>query len=194
MTAIDHLSQPQFVEPIRAHEARGDSRPVSHDEYQRLAGQGHEYLASAAQRGQSTAGLDKNWDGVKADAYQASREPWGGRTINARGKAVNPKANVYAITARHPDQKVISVPLDAPQEHFNAAMDHARNTYSSQLASHGGHLGVFHDADEGRIDIDPVHIVNSRQKVDQVGAATRAVGGAYHFRSGNGFWPPHVKD
>jgi len=30
--------------------------------------------------------------------------------------------------------------------------------------------------------------------VEQVGSYTRAIGGAYHFKSGNGFWPPHVAE
>jgi hypothetical protein len=193
VTATEYLSGHQFVEPIREHEARGNSRSVSPEEYQSLAAAGREHLDRAARSGQSVAGLDKHWDSVKADAYEASREPWGGRTINSRGRSVHPNANVYALTVRHPGQGQIHVPLDAPRDHFDAAMDTARARYGDQLASKGGHLGVFHDVDENRIDIDPVHIVKTRKHVEEIGAYTHAVGGAYHFRSGNGYFPPHVK-
>ena len=45
-----------------------------------------------------------------------------------------------------------------------------------------------------RIDIDPVAIVDSVDQVERVGAYTRAIGGAYRFSDGNGYWPPHVPD
>jgi hypothetical protein len=195
VTATDTLSTTQFVEPIRASEARGNSRAVTPAEYQHLAGEGHAYIQHLADQAKPTKGLDRHWDEIKSSAYQATREPWGGVTVNAHtGRAVSSRANVYAITARHPGQDQISIPGHANEAEFGAAMDRAREAYP-QLAHKGHHLGVFRDDDEGgRIDIDPTVIVNSRAKVEAVGAYTRAVGGAYHFRSGNGSFPPHVKD
>jgi hypothetical protein len=39
-----------------------------------------------------------------------------------------------------------------------------------------------------------VLVVDTAAEVEQIGAYTRAVGGAYHFRSGDGYWPPHVAE
>lgn len=194
MAAPDHLRSDQFPEPIRASEARGNSRPVSLGEYQELAGRGRADLEQRAAKPQGTRGLERHWDEVKSAAYDATREPWGGVTVNPRsGRPVNPHKG-YAVTARHPGQGQITVPGDAPPEVFHAAMDKAREQLP-QLAHKGYHLGVFRDDDEGgRIDIDPVLKVNSRQKVDEVGAYTRSVGGAYNFRTGNGHFVPHVSD
>jgi hypothetical protein len=44
----------------------------------------------------------------------------------------------------------------------------------------------------GRIDIDPVTVLDTLQEVETIGAWTHAIGGAYGFASGDGFWPPHV--
>jgi hypothetical protein len=53
---------------------------------------------------------------------------------------------------------------------------------------------VFHDDENHRIDIDPVLVVTNRADVDTIGAATHAIGGAYNFSDGNGYWPPHVAE
>jgi hypothetical protein len=39
-----------------------------------------------------------------------------------------------------------------------------------------------------------VLVVNNLDDVESVGAYTHAIGGAYHFQSGDGFWPPHIAD
>jgi hypothetical protein len=195
MSATEHLSSNQFVEPIHASEARGNSREVTNAEYQHLAGEGHAYLKDLEARPTGTRGLERHWEDIKDQGYKSVQEPWGGTTVKASsGKAVHSRANSYALTARQPGQPQITVRPGASREEFGVAMDQARQAYP-QLAHRGHHLGVFRDDDEGgRIDIDPVVIVNSRHKVEQVGAYTRAVGGAYHFRSGNGYFPPHVRD
>lgn len=194
MSATHVLSGSQFFEPIRASEARGDSRPVSHAEFQEIAGRGQALLHHLAANPGGTRGLDRHWDEIKSSAYQAAQEPWGGVTVKAStGRALNTRANAYAVTARHPGQAQIHVPVGASHEEFGAAMDRARETYP-QLGNKGHHLGVFHDVDEGRIDIDPVVVVRRKDQAHQIAAATRSLGGAYHFRSGNGTWGPHVKD
>lgn len=208
MSASDNLGK-QFP-VIHASEARGNSRPVTHEEFQDLARKGEKYL-QGTERTKSTAGLDRDWEGIKSRAYETTREPWGGATINAHtgtfmgdtGADVAAKTAAsegkgfgtdrYALTVRKPGQEEISVPPTAHREHFDDAMDRARSAYP-QLANRAHHLGVFHDADKGSIDIDPVLVVRTPAEVEKVGAATRAVGGAYHFASGNGYFPPHVKD
>jgi hypothetical protein len=180
---------------IGEDEARGDSRPVSEDEFHQIAQRGRSRYRSMTNNKQTTQGLNDHWDDIKHHAYQATREPWGGATYNTRtGQPIKSDADIYAMTVRptgehHP----ISVPLDAPEHEFHAAMDHARDKWGEHLANRGHHLGVFHDVDEKRIDIDPVVLLDNKKQVEEIGAYKGSVGGAYHFKSGNGFWPPHVQ-
>lgn len=149
---------------------------------------------SLQQSKDGTAGLDNNWDAIKDTAYQSVQEPWGGATIDTTtGKPMTGNEDAYALTVREPSQQKISVPIGSSREDFNSAMDKAREQYANQLSYKGGHLGVFHDVDTGNIDIDPTYVTQHLEDVDKLGAYTRAVGGAYHFKSGNGFWPPHVR-
>lgn len=195
MSAHDAIGGQFEVTPLKKSDlgdapGAASSRQVSRDEYQTLAGQGRQYLEGLAGKS-SHRGLDKNWDSITSSAHAASSEPWGGATYNAKtGKPLSPGANSYAVTAKEPGQAQISVKPGAKPEEFQAAMSKARES----MPAHATHLGVFHDADKGRVDIDPVTVVNSRQKVEQVGAYTQAKGGAFHFRSGNGYYPPHVEE
>jgi hypothetical protein len=68
----------------------------------------------------------------------------------------------------------------------------ASGRYAAELARGGTYLGVFHDDDNARIDIDPVTIVATADDAEKIGAYTHAIGGAYHFATGNGHFPPHV--
>lgn len=152
--------------------------------------------------------MDAHWGHIKDQAYELAKQPWGGATINGRtGKMRGDTADEvdskvgsntgfghgdYAITNRAPHEDVISIPTSARREEFHSAMDRAKEKYP-QIGNSGGHLGVFHDVDKGSIDIDPVLMVHTPDEVEKVGAYTRAVGGAYHFQSGNGYFPPHVK-
>ena len=73
-------------------------------------------------------------------------------------------------------------------------MDEARTRFATQLTYDQFHLGVFRDEDIGGIDIDPVLIVDNIGDVESIGAFTHAVGGAYNFADGNGYWPPHIEE
>lgn len=193
MAANDNLSNRQFPE-IAASEARGDSRPVTSEEFQGLARRGSEQISQMAANASPTHGLNSHWPGVKAHAFGEAQKSWGGVTVNTHtGKALATNADKYAITAKHPGQETISMPEHVNQQQFSQHMNQARKAFP-QLSHEGHHLGVFHDDEKGTIDIDPVVVVNKREDVDTIGAATRAIGGAYHFKSGDGFWPPHVKD
>ena len=204
------LNEQQGFPVIHESEARGDSRAVSHEEFQGIAQKGAEYL-HGTERTQSTKGLDADWEGIKNKAYKAAQGSWGGVTINSHtghdvAEGLDAAAEAgrlhpgegqgldrYAVTARKPGQEQIRLHENANPEQFGAAMDRARTHYD-QLGNRGHHLGVFHDDAEHAIDIDPVVVVRDRKTAEQVGAATRNVGGAYHFASGDGFFPPHVKD
>jgi hypothetical protein len=170
------------------------SRSVDSAEFQKIAHRGAGKLVNRMDASQEPKGLNKNWDHVVDHAYEASREEWGGTTVHSRtGKPLGTKGNQYALTVRDPGMESVSVKPDAPKEQFAGAMEEARSRYSSILSRKDHHLGVFHDADKGSIDIDPVVVVKNRRDVEDIGAYTRATGGAYHFKSGDGFWPPHVK-
>lgn len=191
MSALDNLG-PQFT-PITSKEARGDSKPVSMSRFGQLAAKGQQMLSSAAEQ-RSTAGLDRDWEGLKDRAYNAAQDSWGGVTVNSQtGHNVRQGERAYAVTVRHPGQSQIRLPENASREHFGSAMDRAREQYP-QLANRGHHLGVFHDDEEHSIDIDPVMVLKRKSEVDRVGTFTHAVGGAYSFRTGNGHFPPHVRN
>jgi len=122
-------------------------------------------------------------------------QPWGGATIDSHtGQALPDGANKYALTIKGKHQDSIMLPEHPTAEQFNAAMDRARHEFHDQLSMQQGHLGVFHDDEQHRIDIDPVVVVNTLHEVETIGAATHAIGGAYNFADGNGYWPPHVAD
>ena len=178
---------------ITAAEARGDSRPVSAAEFQRLATRGQAQLDVLSAKATGTAGLDRNWPKVKEQAFAEVQKSWGGATIDARtGKPLPQGANAFAITVKPVKMQTVSVSANATQAQFDAAMDRARKRYGPILDRKDHYLGVFHDDENGRIDIDPVLVVRHREDVDTIGAATRAIGGAYNFSDGNGYWPPHV--
>ena len=178
---------------ITAAEARGDSRPVSAAEFQRLATRGQAQLDVLSAKATGTAGLDRNWPKVKEQAFAEVQKSWGGATIDARtGKPLPQGANAYAITVKPKGMQTVFVPENGTQAQFDAAMDRARKRYGPILERKDHYLGVFHDDENGRIDIDPVLVVRHREDVDTIGAATRAIGGAYNFSDGNGYWPPHV--
>ena len=183
-----------FQEITKA-EARGDSKPVSREEFQRLANEGQDKLDAMIAKSSPAKGLDDNWDQIKADGYAEVTQSWGGATINAHtGQALPQGVEAYALTIKHGGIETVSVPESATRAEFDAAMDVAKETFRPLLEREGSHLGVFHDDDMKRIDIDPVLVVNDISDVHSIGAATRAIGGAYNFKDGNGYWPPHVEE
>lgn len=184
----------------------GRSRAVSHEEFQSIAAKGHADLEKMRSKTNDISALHSNYGDVKSHAYENSREPWGGGTYNPRTAApVNfHMPDKHTLSVRDPGQETVTVHANASREKFNQAMDTAKDRFGKNL-THGSHyLGVFHDADKKQIEIDPVVVVGDpsgkhRQEVgharaESIGAATRATGGAYHFASGNGVFPPHVAD
>lgn len=181
---------------ITAAEARGNSRPVSSGEFQRLAAAGAGRLAAMTASASPAAGLTgERWEQIVEKSWQAVQAPWGGATWDAHtGEAVEDGADRYALTARPPGVESVRIPESASEAEFAGAMYEARDRFASILQADGAHLGVFHDDDEHRIDIDPAIVVDSIEAVEQIGAWTHATGGAYHFATGDGFFPPHVAD
>lgn len=182
---------------ITASEARGDSKPVSREEFQRLASIGQAKLDKMKKNASPTTGLDDldNWQKLKNDTWSEVQNEWGGATIDAHtGQALPQGVNKYAMTVKDPGVNTLSIPIGSSQIAFRTAMEVAKQKFRPILEREGHHLGVFRDDDLGRIDFDPVIVVNNLSDVHTIGAATRAIGGAYNFADGNGYWPPHVKD
>lgn len=168
---------------------------VTMEEFQLAARRGEEIMAAARNAARPAAGLAQNWDKIVWDAYEASREAWGGGTYGALdGERVADDLDAYALTVRESGQEEFKIPAAAGFRVFAEAMNTARALYAEILTWEGAHLGVFHDAESGMIDIDPVYITPSLTEAEAVGAFTHATGGAYHFASGNGFWAPSVQD
>jgi hypothetical protein len=179
--------------PITASEARGNSRPVTAGEFQRLALEGRDRLRAVQSADWSTNGLDANWDEIKRTVYAEVQKPWGGATIDPRtGRELPQGADLYALSTKPDGMDTTSVGEHATRAEFDEAMDIARGKYGRELARGGAYLGIFHDDDNARIDIDPVTIVATPDDVESIGAYTHAIGGAYHFATGNGYFPPHV--
>lgn len=171
------------------------SRPVSHEEFQQIAHEGQQRLKEMHQGADGTPGLDRHWDSIVQNAHNATREPWGGVTIHSvTGRPLGTRGNSYALSAVPGGSSSVTVHPKASLEEFAGAMGQARDKFGEILGRQNHHLGVFHDADKGSIDIDPVVVVKNRADVERIGAYARSTGGGYHFKSGLGFWPPHVVD
>lgn len=182
------------ITPITPDEARGNSRPVSATEFTHLADQGSARLADYEHNASPPTGLDQHWDDIVNNAYTESQKSWGGVTVDSHTGAPYPGDKGFALTVKSPGQQSVTIPENADQPHFAAAMKEARQRFDPQLQRPDHHLGVFHDDDTHQIDIDPVLVVQTPQEVEEIGAATHAIGGAYDFSTGDGYFPPHVSE
>lgn len=181
------------VDPITDAEARDSSRAVTDAEYQELARRGVNRLGRLRAMRSPIEGLDRNWPQIKADAWEKTRESWGGVTIDAHtGQPLDTHADKFALSVKKTGMHTVSVPEHATQDEFNAALDQAQARFRGLLEGSQSFLGVFHDDENNRIDIDPVLVVDTKAEVEEIGAYAHSIGGAYHFASGDGFYPPHV--
>lgn len=185
----------QYVD-IGSEGARGNSREVTHEEFQALAHEGKQRLDEMTANASSPDGLDRNWHQLVAKSYSAAMQSWGGVTIDAHSGQILDSAGEerYALTARDPSHTTISIPENSDTDHFANAMQAARKQFDGELSRENFALGVFHDDDNQRIDFDPVLVLDNLHDVETIGAYTHAIGGAYNFADGNGYWPPHVAD
>lgn len=172
------------------------SREVSPGEFQSLAATGAaEY--EKIKRGSSPSIFEKpssKQNEIMNQAFNESRAEWGGSTIDSHtGEFLPQGADKYALTVRDPGMDSISIAPTASAAEFRKAFGQATARYRTILQRPGHSLGVFHDADKKTIDFDPVYVTGKKSETETIGAYTRTVGGAYHFKSGDGFWPPHVK-
>jgi hypothetical protein len=117
-------------------------------------------------------------------AFLATSESWGGYTIHwASFRSVAQKCDAYAVTVKDIGEETISIPADADYDIFEHAFMKACANFDAS------YLGIFHDDVKGTIDFDPVVVVATTAEVDQLAIDHNVVGGAYHFATGNGYWP-----
>jgi hypothetical protein len=202
MPSLEHYATIKVagIEPIRPHELssptaieRGQTRAVTPEQYAQIAEDGRQRYEQYSAHADGTGGMDAAWPQLREHAWNEAQQPWGGTTINAAtGQPIQGTPDAYALTVRKPGALSVSVPGDANREQFMGAMDQARQQFDPELQRQGHHLGVFHDADLNRIDFDPVFVTPDRNESEAIGAYTRNVGGAYHYATGDGFWPPYV--
>lgn len=190
-TSLGAQWQPITTDDLRGDES-GGSPVTSPKHFTKMAKKGRAKLGRMAAGGTEPKAIEHDYDAVKSRAFDATRSEWGGQTIHpVTGQPVNP-ASGQAVTVREPGQQQISVHMNASQEHFNNAMDQARESYRPQLGRASHALGVFRDDTKGTIDIDPVAITDRPTDARAIGAYSHATGGAYDFKTGNGVWVPHT--
>ena len=118
-------------------------------------------------------------------AYAETRKPWGGTTFQwSSYRTVLDGSDAYAVSVKPEGQHSVAVARDADYATFEAAFMHAATVFG------GSYIGVFRDEDlDGEIHFDPVEVVATTAEVDEIAKTHPVVGGAYHFATGNGYWP-----
>lgn len=116
--------------------------------------------------------------------YALARESWGGATVCQRdGTLVADGIDAYAVSLT--DGRTMTVPEDSTYAQFVSAYDQARAAFRDCP-----YIGIFHDDVKRVIEFDGVAVLASRAEVDALHAAGHPVaGGAYHFATGEGYWP-----
>ena len=190
-TADEERPEHPDYQRITVDEARDDSRRVSVEEYDHLAAEGKEILAT---NHLAISGVNAIADEDTHTAFQECMKSWGGVTMDVHGGGIyNTDQEKYIMSVKTPGSPgTLSISEKATEEEFARAMDQAQDRFYHDLRYDSTYLGVFHDDDEHRIDFDPVTIFDSQHEVEAVGAYTHAIGGAYDTATGNGVFPPHV--
>lgn len=170
----------------------GRSEAVSPERFQRIARRGERAVSRRERFQTGSRGLQRRWPEIEEQAYRAVQEPWGGASYRATSGKPVVGGDRFAVAARPPEVEHISLPLTVSRQQFGEAMQTARRRFAPQLRQWGSALGVFHDVDRGAIEIDPATITRSERTAKNIGAYTHATGGAYHFKTGLGIYPPHV--
>jgi hypothetical protein len=174
---------------------RERTREVSKDDYVGAWLEGERRLTDLRNRQSSPKGLYAKLEGLTCQAWQSTRSEWGGMTIDSHtGEPLAADAQAYALTVKPPGMDSVTVPIDTDEAAFDQAMHDALERFSKELRYQQHYLGIFRNDDIGMIEFDPVLVVDTLYDVETIGAYTHAVGGAYCFADGLGYWPPHIKE
>ena len=114
-------------------------------------------------------------------AYYECRESWGGATMRqGTGEFYPDGKDAYAVTTGD----TFSINENSSLAAFMRAVDKVAEDYPDAT-----YIGVFHDDVKHTIDVNPVEVLNSRDEVDAFAETHTITGGAYHFATGDGYWP-----
>ena len=118
---------------------------------------------------------------AKYNAFDQAQFPWGGATISrSTGEFVPSDYDGYAVTYG----ETISLDVRDGFMLFSDAIDRIIRDYPGIPF-----VGIFHDAVKGTIDINASYVFDTKEEVDEYAETHEIVGGAYHFLTGNGYWP-----
>jgi hypothetical protein len=164
-------------------------------EFQASAARGEDIVNSAIANGSPPVNMMTGAN-IQA-AVDASKEEWGGVTIDAHGGGVvsahgDDPLSVSMRDAGQGSVIVSAAAVAADPGALMAAMQQAQTQFADQLSAQGAALGMFRDMTTGTVQFDPVLVVQGVSTARDVGAYTGATGGAYRFSDGNGYWPGHV--
>lgn len=122
---------------------------------------------------------------TKQIAFKRCQANWGGATLNVRTEefvANDYDGYAYAIS------DTVSVCDRVTFAEFASTLDKVVNAWLED--GDVSYIGFFHDNTKGTIDINVAFVVDSKSKVDEAfDMGIKMLGGAYHFLTGNGYWP-----
>jgi hypothetical protein len=124
-----------------------------------------------------------------ASAYREVSRSWGGLTVSLDTlESVPDGTDAYAVSIRPAEVPAVTLPETASFAEFTHGFTVALLRFGA-LAESVPYLGIWHDDEHHVIELDPVAVVATRAEVDALGAIYPVVGGAYHFATGNGYYP-----
>ncbi len=123
-----------------------------------------------------------NYEYAKAVAFYETKKSWGGATIGMLTFDIVPDGiDAYACA----DGETITIPEGPDYLAFSNAFNQAYHDFCGMTTF----LGVFHDDEKHTIEFDAVEIVGTTDEVDALNRTRPVIGGAYNFKTGNGYWP-----
>jgi hypothetical protein len=124
-----------------------------------------------------------SYEYAKAVAFYETKKSWGGATIGMETLDIVPDGiDAYACAV---SEHTIDIPEGPDFLAFSNAFNQAYHDFYGKAVF----LGVFHDDDKHTIDFDAVEIVGTTDEVDALNRTRPVIGGAYNFKTGNGYWP-----
>jgi hypothetical protein len=167
-------------------------RHVSLDEAAALRARGARIMADAAGAKSSIEPMVSNWNAVVDDLHSAVQPAWGGATFNPRtGARITPAEGRFVSAVGN---TVSLTPAEArdPRK-YRAALERFVDANREALQQDRHVIGVFHDEELGRVDIDLAVLTHELEDAEGIQLALQRPGGAYDFDTGNGVYAPVVK-
>lgn len=171
--------------PLTEAEAQGRGTPAQRRTLEALARLGDQTLTDAAACSPRAGTLT---DEMILAAYHATRESWGGATLDlTKGDVLNVSTG-YAVSTGAQHSELSHDDAACLRRFADQVITMARKVPRGQL------LGIFHDDDKGTVDFDTVYYTCNRTHAYAVAAAGHATGGIYDFATGDGVWPFYLDE